>query len=55
MGSLLHLQPQQMGFRTAHGRGLVSSLLVEGIAALIESVNLCLALILVVRVFGQAI
>ena len=52
---LLHLQPQQLGLGTTDGGSLVPSLLVKGIAALVERINLPLALVLIVVVLGQAI
>ena len=52
---LLHLQPQQLGLGTTDGGSLVPSLLVKGIAALVERIDLPLALVLVVVVLGQAI
>lgn len=55
VGSLLHLQSQQGRLRTAHGRGVVSSLLVESVTALVESVHLRLTFLLLERVLGQAI
>jgi hypothetical protein len=44
-----------MRLGTAHGRSLVTLLLIEGIATLIESINLCLAIFLFVGILGQAI
>lgn len=44
--TLRHLEPQQGRLGAAHGGRLVSPFLVEGIAALVESVNLSLAFLL---------
>lgn len=55
LGTLFHLKPQQLSLWTAHDRGLVSILLVEGIATLVESVDLRLAFLLIVRIFGQTV
>lgn len=50
LGPLAHLQPQQTGFGAADRLSVVSLLLIEKIAASIESVNLTLAFLLLVRV-----
>ncbi len=55
MGTLSHLKPQQLGLGAAHDRRLVPILLVEGITTLVESVDLRLAFLLFVRIFGQAV
>lgn len=52
---LLHLQSQQARFGAADDRSMVSSLLVESITALVEGVNLGLAILLLVTVLGQAV
>jgi len=55
LGPLLHLQSQQACLGTAHGSSLVSLLLIESIAALVEGVNLCLAFLLLVPILSQAV
>lgn len=40
--SLLHLQPEQAGFGAGHGARVVALLLVELVAALIQSIDLAL-------------
>ena len=47
-GPLAHLQSQQTGFGAADSLSAVSLLLIEKVAASIESVNLTLALLLFV-------
>jgi hypothetical protein len=51
LSSLLHLDPQQVGLGTAGCFGVIAALLVEGIAALVQRVDLCLAFFLFVGVF----
>lgn len=51
--SLLHLELEQAGLRAAWGLRVLSSLLVECIAAFVQSIYLGLAPLLLIRVFGQ--
>jgi hypothetical protein len=49
--SLLHLDPQQIGLGTAGCFGVITALLVEGIATLVQRVDLSLAFFFFVGVF----
>ena len=50
---LLHLEPQQVRLRAADGGSVIAALIVEGVAACVQGINLSLAPFLLVRVLSQ--
>lgn len=48
LNALLHLESQQVGFRTARGFAIVPPLFVEGVTAFVERIDLRLALVFIV-------
>jgi hypothetical protein len=55
LGPLLHLQPQQVLFRTTGGCGVVALVFIEGIAAFVQAINYILAFLFLVVMLLQTV